>query len=112
MSRRRTLSPEATPVEVQWTPRARNDLVRIGDYIAEESPGAASRWVATLVAAADDIGGAPLTGRRVPELERDEIREVIEGRDRIVYRVAGGQFEILTVFEGNRLMPIGDDEAR
>lgn len=34
-------------------PRARNDLLRIGDHIAVDSPPAAEKWLARLATAAE-----------------------------------------------------------
>jgi plasmid stabilization system protein ParE len=47
----------------------------------------------------------PLGGRRVPELGRDDVREVFKRTYRIVYRVTETRVEILTVFEGHQLFP-------
>ncbi len=58
-----------------------------------------------LVAAAERAGAAPRAGRRVPELARDDVREVLLRRYRIVYRLGEHHLEILTVFEGHRLFP-------
>jgi plasmid stabilization system protein ParE len=45
----------------------------------------------------------PETGRIVPELENNEIRELIEGNYRIVYRVKAKDYvEILTVHHSSR----------
>ena len=49
----------------------------------------------------------PLSGRRVPEVGRDDVREVIKGAYRIVYRLRNDRAEVLTVFEGHRLLPAG-----
>ncbi len=50
---------------LEWTDRARDDLVEIGDYIAADAPRAAERWVAKLFEAAEAASKAPLAGRRV-----------------------------------------------
>src|SRR5258706_533453 len=42
--------------------------------------------------------------RRVPELGRDDIREVLVRSYRLVYRVAN-RMEVLAVFHGQRLFP-------
>lgn len=47
----------------------------------------------------------PHAGRQVPELGRDDIREVLVRGYRIVYRVGPNGIDILTVFEGHRLLP-------
>jgi hypothetical protein len=48
---------------------------------------------------------APLSGRKVPEFWRDDIRELIEGNYRIVNQVFSDRLVILTVFEGHALFP-------
>ena len=40
MSRRKSGTRAARPLEVQWTDRALTDLRAIGDYIAKDSPAA------------------------------------------------------------------------
>jgi toxin ParE1/3/4 len=47
----------------------------------------------------------PRSGRVVPELRREDVREVIQGNYRIVYRVTKVSVEVLTVFEGHHLLP-------
>jgi len=92
---------------VRWTQRAASDLVAIGEYIAADNPGAARRHVERLPRRARDAARAPLAGRHVPELRREDVREVLLGSYRIVYRVAKGAIDVLTVFEGHRLLPTG-----
>jgi toxin ParE1/3/4 len=91
---------------VHWTPRAAGDLLAVGEYIAGDNPEAARRFVERLRRRARDAARAPLAGRTVPEVERDDVREVL-GNYRIVYRIAKGGIEVLTVFEGHRLLPRG-----
>jgi plasmid stabilization system protein ParE len=57
------------------------------------------------MATAERTAGAPMAGRRVPELGRDDIREVFKRTYRVVYRVPGDRIEVLMVFEGHRLFP-------
>ena len=47
----------------------------------------------------------PESGRKVPERDDPEIREVIESPYRVVYRVRAGTVEIATVFRASRLFP-------
>jgi toxin ParE1/3/4 len=88
-----------------WTDRALNDLEDIGDFIAADSPAAAERWVGGLMSAAEQAALAPLSGRRVPEIGRDDVREVIKRSYRIVYRVRPDSVDVLAVFEGHRRLP-------
>ncbi|MBN2875056.1 MAG: type II toxin-antitoxin system RelE/ParE family toxin [Spirochaetales bacterium] len=86
-----------------WTDAARQDLVDIGDYIALRSPVAASRFVAELFDRTGILTSSPLAGRVVPEFGNVDIRELIHGNYRIVYRIVDETIQILTVFEGHRL---------
>lgn len=97
---------------VVWTDRALLDLEAIGDFIAADNPRAAERWVEALMATAERAAAMPMAGRRVPELGRDDVREVLKRTYRIVYRVTNERIEILTVFEGHRLFPrdVGRDD--
>lgn len=106
MTARRPRPPRPRrPLAVVWTNRAIADLEAIGDFIASDNPPAASRWVGDLMATAERAAGAPMAGRQVPELGRENLREVFKRTYRMVYRVATGHIEILTVFEGHRRFP-------
>jgi toxin ParE1/3/4 len=99
-----------------WTETAKRDLQAIRRYIAADNPIAAKRWVQRLrkrARSALHALHAPLAGRAVPELSREDIRELIEGNYRIVYQVLADRLVILTVYEGHQLFPEGkvDDSA-
>jgi toxin ParE1/3/4 len=94
-------------MKVRWTQRATQDLQDIGDYIAQDSPGAARRWVARLKERTRLVAPFPYSGRRVPEQNRDDVREVLLGNYRIVYRIYPDFIDVLTVFEGHQLFPKG-----
>ena len=93
-------------MRVRWARPASRDLEAIGDFIASDSPGAARRWVARLKERARDAAPAPYSGRRVPELDREDVREVFLGSYRIVYRIYPDFIDVITVFEGHRLFPV------
>ena len=90
---------------LSWAPQSRADLRGIGDYLALDDPAAAERWVLKLMAAAERAAAAPTPGRRVPELGRDDVREVLVRSYRIVFRLRPKALEVLTVFEGHHLLP-------
>ena len=46
----------------------------------------------------------PHSGRVVPEFAQEDIREVIVGNYRIVYRIEAKDVVVLTVFEGHKLL--------
>ena len=87
---------------VVWTERARADLSEIFQYIAQDNRQAAARWVGRLIERAERAAEAPLGGRVVPEVQREDVREVFLKSYRVIYRVAGQDLRVLTVFEGHR----------
>jgi toxin ParE1/3/4 len=94
---------------ISWSRRAESDLESIGDFIARDNPEAARRWVMRIVEAVGVAARSPRAGRRVPEYDRDEIREVLLRSYRIVYRIGTRQLDVLSVFEGHRRFPSGLD---
>jgi toxin ParE1/3/4 len=90
-----------------WTDRAIADLEQIGEYIALDDPVAAERWVEVLLAVAQRASELPFSGRVVPELGRNDVRELLKRSYRIIYRILEDRVEVLTVFEGHRRLPEG-----
>ncbi|MCA9647919.1 MAG: type II toxin-antitoxin system RelE/ParE family toxin [Myxococcales bacterium] len=95
---------------IRWTERAVADLIAIGDYIAHDNPDAARSWVERLRERANTASELPSAGRIVPEIGRDDIREVLVRTYRIVYRVIPDEIVVLTVFEGHKLLDLDPDE--
>lgn len=95
-------------MRVVWTEQALERLQEIDDFISQDSPARAARFVAKLLERGDSLTPFPSVGRQVPELGSKAIREVLDGNYRIVYRVTLERIEILTVFEGHRQLPAED----
>lgn len=87
---------------VRWTRTAADDLEEIAGYIAEDAPTAARRFVRQLRDAARSLKELPERGRRVPELEPMELRELLHGDYRLVYRIEPEAVLILTIAHGAR----------
>jgi plasmid stabilization system protein ParE len=94
-------------MKASWTTRAELELQQIMNYIAEDDPVAAYDWCERLVRRADAVAQMKMSGRVVPELRREDIREVFVGSYRIIYRVLPGGIEVTTVLEGH--MPLARD---
>lgn len=92
-------------MKVRWTLRAERCLFEIGDYIALDDPEAAVRWIRRLRERVRKAARMPGTGRAVPEIQRADIREVLLGHYRIIYRVAERALVVLFVIEGHQLIP-------
>lgn len=90
--------------EVRWTPQAADDLDAIADFIAQDSPHYASLFVLNVLHAVERLNRFPRWGRIVPETNNPNIREIILGNYRIVYRLKFATPEILTVYHGSRLL--------
>ncbi len=91
-------------MRVIWAPRALERVADIAMQIAADRPEAARRWADGLFDAAKALVDFPQRGRRVPELNRPEYREVLYGRYRGIYRVADQRVNIVTVRHGRRLL--------
>ncbi|MBI2186163.1 MAG: type II toxin-antitoxin system RelE/ParE family toxin [Acidobacteria bacterium] len=95
-------------IELVWSPRAIADLEEIRAYIATDSPAWADLTVRRLVASVERLREYPDSGRMVPERQSAELREVVSGKFRIVYRRKPDLVEIATVFRGSRDFPIAE----
>ena len=87
-------------MKVHWTDTAENHLDSIYAYIAQDSPEYARRIADRITRRSQQIGKFPSSGRRVPEYDVDEIREIIEGSFRVIYRIKSDQIDILAVIHG------------
>jgi len=95
-------------VKVLWTEQAFLRLTEIESYISLDNPAAAARHTDRLIARASVLAEQPYVGRTLPELPGSELRELVEGNYRMVYRVREKRVEVLTVFEGHRQLPSED----
>jgi addiction module RelE/StbE family toxin len=90
---------------IVWSPRALRDIESIRDYIASDSPRIAELVVERIIQTVERLEEFPESGRKVPERNDAEIREVISRPYRVVYRLSGTNVEIITVFRASRLLP-------
>jgi len=89
-------------MKVHWTETAEGHLDAIYTYIAQDSPRYALRMVDRLTRRSQQVADFPLSGRKVPEYEMDQIREVIEGPYRIIYYIKPDQIDVLAVIHGSQ----------
>jgi plasmid stabilization system protein ParE len=91
-------------MRVVWAEQAWQRLAEIEAFIAKDDPAAASRLVDGLIERGDALSDHPDRGRRLPELPESGLRELVVGNYRLVYRRSSKLIEVLTVFEGHRLL--------
>ena len=98
-------------MRIKWTNEALMRLFEMEDFISQDSPERAEKFVDQIIEHAETLSDKPLRGRTVPEISNPDIRELIFKKYRIVYRVKGNSLYILTVFEGHRLLRIDEIEV-
>jgi toxin ParE1/3/4 len=92
-------------MRVHWTQNAVEHLVNIYEYIAFNSPTYAKQMVDRITRRSEQIADQPLSGRKVPEYQIEDIRELIEKPYRIIYRIKADQIDVLAVIHGAQLLP-------
>jgi len=95
-------------MKIQWPPLALDRVSEIADYISRDNPSAALSWVESLLARVGRLKSFPDSGRPVPEVDRQEIREILYGSYRIIYRRDESSISILTVRHGKQLLSLED----
>ena len=90
--------------DVSWTDQALDDLDAICEFIARDASRYAQLFAIQAFEAVDRLEMFPISGRVVPEINIREIREIILGNYRIVYRLTEDEVEILTVHHGAQLL--------
>jgi plasmid stabilization system protein ParE len=89
---------------VVWTRQAIEDVEAIKAYVARDSVRYAALLVERIVAAVGRLDSFPESGRVVPEVGDESLREVIYGAYRIVYRVQSDSVEVAAVHHAARLL--------
>ncbi len=92
-------------VKIVWTDLSAADLKEIFDFIADDSVRYASITTNKIYQRVQPLIENPLMGRMVPEFNKKDIRELIEGSYRIIYRIKNAsQIDILRVYHVARLL--------
>ena len=95
-------------MKIIWSPLAVERASEIVDYIAQDKPSAAKRWINKVFAKVETLKSSPQTGRVVPETSNNEFRELIYVNYRIIYRMEIKQISILTIRHGKQILPIDE----
>jgi len=88
---------------IKWTPRAAEDLESACEYLARDSEAYARDLSSRVIRRVESLGDLSERGRRVPEVGRDDIREVFVHRYRLIYRVEADIVRILALVHGAQL---------
>ena len=95
-------------MKVQWAPLAIERVTEIAAYISEDNSVAAEKWIHDVFARVGQLRRFPESGRQIPETPRKDIRELVWGNYRIIYRIDSRQVAILTVRHTKQILPLED----
>lgn len=94
-------------VSINWTYQAADDLKNISDFIAVDSHKFSKIHIKRIKERVNILKNFPLSGRIVPEVKNENIRELIFGNYRIIYRfISDERVDILTVFHSSRILKL------
>lgn len=96
-------------MKVYWSPAAIERVTEAAEFIAADKPSAAARWVDRLFDAVRRLEHFPESGRVVPEVGRKDVRELLHGNFRVIYRLSAG-VDILTVRRQEQILKPTDPE--
>lgn len=74
-------------MKIIWTKSAVVNLENIKNYISQDSTYYAIEFTEKIIGAVEKLNAFPRLGREVPEIRKENIREIIYGNYRILYRV-------------------------
>ena len=98
-------------MKIIWSPLSIDRATEIARYIAQDNPSAAKKWVENLFDRVQLLKSSPQSGRVVPETRSADIRELLYGNYRIIYRKKKKKISILTIRHGKRILPIDEIKA-
>jgi len=98
-------------MKIVWSPLAIERSSEIVDYIAQDKPLAADKWIHTVFSKVEPLRSNPEIGWIVPEINERQFRELIYKNYRIIYHIEKKQISILTVRHGKQILPIDEIKA-
>jgi len=95
-------------VKIFWTPLAAERLENIFEYISKDDSIAAYKMIDKIFNKVESLSKYPERGRKVPETNREEIREVFEKSYRIIYRIDKKRIYVLSIRNFKQSLPEKD----
>jgi len=93
-------------VEIKWTNNALEELDDIANYISKDSPKYAQILVKQIYEMISHLTQFPKFGRKVPEYNDPNLREILYKNYRIIYLIKIKIIEIISVVHGSRKLKI------
>ena len=92
-------------VRVEWHNDARNDLIQVYSYIYQDSIHYAIKTIDEIAKLADTLAILPYIGRKIPEYDVQNKRELIYKSYRIMYKIESNTVVIHRIWHSARQMP-------
>jgi toxin ParE1/3/4 len=93
-------------VRIVWSPLAIARAEQEASFIAKDKPQAAKRWLEGLFKAVERLEMFPRSGRRLPEMESSDYRQLLYKSHRVIYRIEDDTLLILTVRRSKQFLKV------
>ena len=93
-------------MRVIWSLLAIERVQEISDYIQQDSPDAAEKFVEAIFGEAQRLKDFPNLGRKIPEFPKLPYRELLFEKFRIIYRPGGSEIFVISVRHQKQLLPL------
>lgn len=80
-------------------------------YMAQDAPDIGHKFVNVILKSVQNLHDHPDSGRKVPEFNQDNIREIIYPPFRVVYLRNAASISLVRVWRSERLLLLPDDET-
>ena len=87
---------------VIWAAPAKTDLKAIYDFVASDSKYYAKKVIQDIIDRTSIIETDPMIGRKVPEIDDENIREIFAYSYRILYEIKTESIYIISIIHGRR----------
>jgi plasmid stabilization system protein ParE len=89
---------------VVWSTRAAQDLDAIATYIGADSPAYAGIVLKKILSQTRVLEQFPRAGRKVPELNDEDIRELMIYKYRVIYQLHADHILVAAVVHGKQIL--------
>jgi len=93
-------------VEVRWSPLAAADYESIINFYEKSAPKFAQNFAKKIFYIIENLTQFPKMGRKVPESDNPNIREIIYRNFRIIYRLKKEIIEIIRIVHGTQILKL------
>ena len=90
---------------VNWSEPAKLSLKQIYEFISKDSNYYAKEVIDNIINESEKLIDFPKLGRIVPEVNNENIREIIIYSYRLIYEIKSSEINIITLIHGRQLFP-------